>query len=82
MTTTTSGAADVLEVGKNGYLISDVHAVGEMVDCLNHHFDLAESAREEMSASSWATARQMTIEKNIQQTLEMFEEILHEKFRA
>src|SRR5690606_12705146 len=26
MTTTTSGGADILRVGKNGYLISDVHA--------------------------------------------------------
>jgi hypothetical protein len=71
-----------LDEGKNGYLISDVHAVGEMVECLNRHFNLPQSARSEMSAQCWATAQQMTIETNIAKTLEMFEEILREKFRA
>lgn len=82
MTTTTSGGADILEPGKNGYLISQVHAVGEMVDSLDQHFDLSESARETMSQSCWATAQEMTIEKNIEKTLELFEEVLREKFRV
>ena len=79
MTTTSSGGADILEAGKNGYLISDVRAVGEMADCLNDYFDLPASARQAMSAHCWNTAQGMTIEKNIEQTLEVFEEVLHEK---
>ena len=82
MTTTSSGGADILEVGKNGYLISDVHAVDQMAESLNQHFDLSRSAREEMSAHCWATAREMTIEQNIQKTLDLFEEVCDEKFRA
>jgi UDP-glucose:(heptosyl)LPS alpha-1,3-glucosyltransferase len=82
MTTTTSGGADILKPFQNGYLISEVHAVGEMVDCLNHHFDLAASARQEMAGHCWATAQEMPIEKNIAKTLELFEGVIHEKFRA
>jgi glycosyltransferase involved in cell wall biosynthesis len=82
MTTTSSGGADILKPFQNGYLISEVHAVGEMVDCLNHHFDLADSEREAMAGQCWATAQEMTIEKNIAKTLELFEGIIHEKFRA
>ncbi len=82
MTTTSSGGADILEAGKNGYLISQVHAVGEMVDCLDHHFELTASARQDMAAHCWATAQQMTIQTNIAKTLEVFQEVLHEKFRA
>ncbi len=79
MTTTSSGGADILEAGKNGYLISEVHAVGEMVDCLNHYFDLPDSTRQQMSAHCWTTAQEMTIEKNIEKTLAVFEEVLGEK---
>ncbi|MCA9071788.1 MAG: glycosyltransferase family 4 protein [Planctomycetaceae bacterium] len=82
MTTTTSGGADILEPGKNGYLISEVHAVGEMVECLNQHFDSSASTREDMARHCWATAQEMTIEKNIEKTLELFEEVLSEKFRV
>ncbi len=82
MTTTTSGGADIVLQGENGYLISDVHAVGEMVDCLNEHFDRSAAARQEMATSCWNTAQEMTIEKNIEKTLELFEEVLHEKFRV
>jgi UDP-glucose:(heptosyl)LPS alpha-1,3-glucosyltransferase len=82
VTTPTSGGADILDQGKNGYLVSDVHATEEMKEALNHHFDLPETKRREMSAHCWATAQQMTIETNIAKTLEMFEEVLHEKFRA
>ncbi len=79
MTTTTSGGADILQAGRNGYLISDVHAVDEMTESLDRHFDLSRPAREEMSGHCWATAQQLTIEKNIQKTLELFEELLRER---
>jgi UDP-glucose:(heptosyl)LPS alpha-1,3-glucosyltransferase len=82
MTTTTSGAADILKPGQNGYLISEVHAIGEMIDCLNEHFDLPAAKREDMSAHCWSTAQEMTIEKNIEKTLELFREVLNEKLRA
>lgn len=82
MTTPFSGGADILEHAKNGYLISDVHAASEMAECLDTHFDLPEAAKQDMSAQCWATAQQMTIETNIAKTLEMFEEVLREKFRA
>jgi len=82
MTTTTAGGADIVEPGSNGYLISGVHAVSEMIRCLDDHFSLSPAARTAMSEACAARARQMTVEENVRQTLEVFQEVLLEKFRV
>ena len=82
MTTRTNGGADVIEPGRNGYLISDVYAVDEMTACLDRHFCLSDEERAQMSAWCWKTACNMPLEKNVQQTLDVFEEVLLEKFRV
>jgi UDP-glucose:(heptosyl)LPS alpha-1,3-glucosyltransferase len=82
MTTRTNGGADVIEPGRNGYLISDVHAVDEITACLDRHFCLGHEERAQMSAWCWKTACKMPLEKNVQQTLDVFEEVLLEKFRV
>jgi UDP-glucose:(heptosyl)LPS alpha-1,3-glucosyltransferase len=82
VTTTTSGSADVIEDVRNGYLISGIDAVEEITEILNHHLDLPLSERNTMSGNCWNTAKEMTVEKNVASTLEMFEEVLLEKFRV
>lgn len=82
MTTSTAGGADVVRTGENGYLISDVHAVEEMTAALDGHLSLSSAARQKMADACWETAQQFPIERNVQQTLAMFEEILREKRAA
>lgn len=82
LTTQTAGGADVIETGQNGYLISGVHAMGEMTGWIDDHFDMGPTAQEQMRARCWSTAREMTVERNVQQTIELFEEVLLEKFRV
>jgi UDP-glucose:(heptosyl)LPS alpha-1,3-glucosyltransferase len=82
MTTRTNGGADVIQAGRSGYLVSGVDAVDEMTACLDRHFCLSDEARDEMSRRCWETAQRMTVEKNVAQTLDMFQEVLLEKFRV
>lgn len=82
LSTSTAGGADIIKHGHNGYLVSSVHAVDEMTDCLNEHFSLSPALREEMSDACWNLARTMTVENNVRRTLEIFEEVLLEKFRV
>lgn len=82
MTTSTAGGADVVKTGENGYLISDVHAVDEMIAAIDTHLGLPETDRQRMSEACWATALRFPIERNIQQTLSMFEEVVREKRAA
>ncbi len=81
ITTTTAGGADIIQVEKNGYLISDVNAVDEMIEWIDHHFDLTTDQQSKMSDTCWNVAQQMTLEKNVQQTVTLFEEVLDEKNR-
>ena len=82
LTTGTAGGADIIEHGRNGYLISAIDAVDEITAALDSHLSLDGAGRAEMSQACWAVAREMTVERNVQQTLEMFEEVLLEKFRV
>ena len=82
MTSTTSGGADIVTPGKTGWLVPTVHSVDEMTEGINMHFDLSTNDRETMSVRCVETARQMPIENNIRQTLQLFEEVLDEKRAA
>jgi len=82
LTTATTGGAEVIVEGTNGYLIPHVNAVDEMVDWLDHHLSLSTTERAVMSEGCWSIAKRMTVEKNVQQTLDVFEEVLLEKFRV
>ncbi|MGE3314638.1 MAG: glycosyltransferase family 4 protein [Planctomycetaceae bacterium] len=82
LTTSTAGGADIIHHGENGYLVSSVHAVDEMTRCLNDHFSLATSSLRAMSDACWGFARTMTVEANVAKTLDVFEEVLLEKFRV
>ena len=82
LTTETAGGADLIEDGKTGYLVSNVHAIGEIAERLDAHFSLSSAERARMSDCCWETARHMTVERNAQHTVELFEEVLREKFRV
>lgn len=82
LTTVTNGGADVIEPGKNGYLVPAVDSVAEMTEAIDAHLSLPESERARMSSACWETAGKLTVEENARQTLEMFEEVLLEKFRV
>ncbi|MEZ6047538.1 MAG: glycosyltransferase family 4 protein [Planctomycetaceae bacterium] len=82
LTTNTSGGADIIRRCENGYLIPEIDSVNEMIDLLNIHFEKSDSELETMRGHCWATAEQMPVQKNVERTLEVFEEVLHEKFRV
>ncbi len=82
LSTATAGGADLIEDDRTGYLVSSVHAVAQIAEKLDGHFSLSKGEREAMSAACWEKARQMTVDKNARQTVELFEEVLREKFRV
>jgi hypothetical protein len=57
-------------------------AADEITTSIDRHFSLSADQRQAMSNACWTTARQMTIAKNVEQTLDMFEEVLREKLCA
>jgi UDP-glucose:(heptosyl)LPS alpha-1,3-glucosyltransferase len=82
VTSATAGGADIIEEGRNGYVISGAHAVGELAERIDRHLSLPHSAKQTMAENCWETARHMTVEKNARQTLAVFEEVLLEKSRV
>jgi UDP-glucose:(heptosyl)LPS alpha-1,3-glucosyltransferase len=82
MTTKTAGTADMVDEGRNGYLISDMYSVDEMTAGIDRHVLLSQTDRQAMAEACWETAQNLTIEKNIQQTLEMLEGVHREKLCA
>lgn len=79
VTTQTAGGADIVVENKNGYLISAMGAVDELTAAIDRHFSLSDKHRTAMSAACWETAREMTVEKNVEHTLDMFRDVLREK---
>jgi len=79
LTTQTAGGADIIRHGQNGYLISNIDAVDEMRQCIDDHLSLKPDCRKKLSQACWETARQMTIDRNVEQTLSLFREVVDEK---
>ena len=74
-----AGGADIIRHGQNGYLISNIDAVDEMRQCIDDHLSLKPDCRKKLSQACWETARQMTIDRNVEQTLSLFREVVDEK---
>ena len=81
LTTTTNGSASVIEEGATGYFITGMNAVDEIRSGIERHLQLSDRDRQDMSARCWETARELTIERNVEQTVAVFEEVLSEKVR-
>ena len=82
LTSATAGGADIIDEGRNGYVISQPRAVAEIVEKVDHHLALPADKKRIMAANCWETAREMTIEKNARQSLEVFQQVLLEKSRV
>jgi UDP-glucose:(heptosyl)LPS alpha-1,3-glucosyltransferase len=82
ITTETSGGADIVVPGENGFTIPDAWAVAKLAESIAQFFRLPIAERDRMSACCVATARRFTVEENARQTAAVFEEVLREKFHV
>lgn len=82
ITTATAGGADIIEPGKNGYVIPDAWSIQTLVEQIDHHLALSADERQRMSDHCWKTASQLRIEDNARQVAQVFEEVLLEKNAA
>ena len=79
VTTSTCGAADVVEPGRSGYLVSSIDAVDEIGQAMEACFGQSAEGRAAMSQRCREIACEMTIEKNVRQTVQILEEVRREK---
>jgi len=79
VTTTSSGCADVIRDGETGYFVSGVDAADEITDRIERHLHLPPAEAAAMSSRCWETAKKLPIERNVEQTLAVFKEVLIEK---
>ena len=78
ITTTTSGSVDIVEEGETGYFVSGMNAAEQMAALIDRHFKLDSTRREAMSVRCQETAKSRTIQKHVQQTVALFNEVLGE----
>jgi UDP-glucose:(heptosyl)LPS alpha-1,3-glucosyltransferase len=76
LTTATSGGADVIQEGANGYVVSNGYAVDEMVDRIDRHLGASAAFRAGMSQHCWEIARELTVERNAGCVAELCQEVL------
>jgi UDP-glucose:(heptosyl)LPS alpha-1,3-glucosyltransferase len=79
VTTTSSGSADFVRDGETGYFIPDVDAAAEIAERIEFHLNLPPERIAGISSRCWETARQLPIERNVEQTLQILEEVHREK---
>jgi UDP-glucose:(heptosyl)LPS alpha-1,3-glucosyltransferase len=76
LTTATSGGADVIQEGANGYVVSGGYAVSEMVERIDGHLGASAAFRADMSQHCWEIARELTVERNAACVAELCQEVL------
>lgn len=82
ITTASAGGADIIQPGRNGYVIPDAWSTELLTEQIDHHFGLSETVRQAMSHDCWEIASQLRVEDNARQVAEVFEEVLREKNAA
>jgi UDP-glucose:(heptosyl)LPS alpha-1,3-glucosyltransferase len=82
ITTASAGGADIIEPGRNGYVIPDAWSVDELVEQIDHYFALSSSKKQAMSDACWDIASRLRVEDNARQVAEVFAEVLREKNAA
>ena len=82
ITTATAGGADIIEPGRNGYVIPDAWSVQALTEQIDHFFSLPSAVRKSMSEACWQTASGLRVEDNARQVVKLFEEVLREKNAA
>ncbi len=82
ITTATAGGADIIEPGRNGYVIPDAWSVQALTEQIDHHLSLPDSTKQEMSGFCWDIASKLRVEDNARQVVDVFEDVLREKNAA
>ena len=79
ITTATAGGAEVIEPGRNGYVIANAWAVEELAAKFDEFFELSEQQRAAMSANAAGSALPFTPQRNARETAEVLAEVCREK---
>ena len=82
ITTATAGGADIIEPGRNGYVIPDAWSIQALTEQIDHFLALPASTKQLMSGICWDIASKLRVEDNARQVLEVFDEVLREKHAA
>ena len=82
ITTASAGGADIIESGRNGYVIPNAWAVQALSEQIDYHFQLSTATRQAMGDACWEIASQLRVEENARQVAQVFEEVLREKQSA
>ena len=82
ITTATAGGADIIEAGRNGYVIPDAWSVDALTEQIDQYLSLPASAKQQMSDTCWDIASKLRVEDNARQVVEVFEEVIREKNAA
>ena len=82
ITTASAGGADIIEFGRNGYVIPNAWAVQALTEQIDYHFQLPTATRQAMSGACWEIASKLRVEENARQVAQVFEEVLREKQSA
>ncbi|RLS77244.1 MAG: glycosyltransferase family 1 protein [Planctomycetota bacterium] len=82
ITTASAGGADIIEFGRNGYVIQNAWAVQALTEQIDYHFQLPTATRQAMSDACWEIASKLRVEENARQVAQVLEEVLREKQSA
>jgi len=82
ITTATAGGAEIIEPGRNGYVIPNAWSVETLAEQIDHHLALPASVKQTMSNACWQIASQLRIEDNARKVAEVFEQVMQEKNAA
>jgi len=77
ITTTANGASEIIENGKNGFILEDVQDFKALAGLIRRFF--LEADRQEFSSLAHEIASVFTVERNARQTLAVYEKALAEK---
>jgi UDP-glucose:(heptosyl)LPS alpha-1,3-glucosyltransferase len=77
VTTSGNGASEIVEEGKNGFVQRDAKSVRELARILENCLD--PEALREMGAAASRVSQEFTPERNMRETLAVFEKVVAEK---
>lgn len=82
LTTRCNGASELIEHGMSGFVVERPEDVDTMADILARFFDAPADLRTSIGRRASEVADRYTLERNVERTLRVYDEILREKQRA
>lgn len=82
VTTATSGGAEIIQHGINGYLVPDAWCANTLATQIDTHLSLTQAAQAAMHDRCWEHARQFRITDNAAQVARLFADVCREKRAA